>query len=187
MALGRESIVGAALAILDEFGMADLSMRRVADALGVKVGALYWHVANKQSLLAAVADRVLADVPAPDVASGPREALSGWATGCRRVLLEHRDSADLVATALASGLCTVDPVHALVPLLPGVGDEPRWGAQAVLHLVLGHVAQEQTARLMGELGVAARSFDEAAFTHGVEALVTGLLQVQDAAVVDAKE
>ena len=59
MALSREAIVDAGLAILDEYGLGDLSMRRVADALGVQAGALYYHVPNKQSLLAAIADEIL--------------------------------------------------------------------------------------------------------------------------------
>jgi hypothetical protein len=46
--------------ILDAYGLGDLSMRRLAERLGVKAGALYWHVANKQSLLAAVSDEILA-------------------------------------------------------------------------------------------------------------------------------
>ena len=51
MALTKRAVVEAAGAILDEFGLADLSMRRVADVLGVQPGALYYHVPNKQSLL----------------------------------------------------------------------------------------------------------------------------------------
>ncbi|WP_217585232.1 TetR family transcriptional regulator, partial [Microbacterium sp. GbtcB4] len=59
----RESVARAALALLDEVGLADLSMRRIAARLGVQPSALYWHVANKQELLADLADRVTATVP----------------------------------------------------------------------------------------------------------------------------
>ena len=65
MALSRAAIVDAGLGILDAYGLGDLSMRRVADALGVQAGALYYHVPNKQSLLAALSDEVLEDVPEP--------------------------------------------------------------------------------------------------------------------------
>ena len=58
MALSRAAITGAGLEILDIYGLGDLSMRRVADTLGVQAGALYYHVPNKQSLLAALADEV---------------------------------------------------------------------------------------------------------------------------------
>ena len=48
-----------AVATLDRYGFADLSMRRLAASLGVQPGALYWHFANKQTLLLAVAEVIL--------------------------------------------------------------------------------------------------------------------------------
>ena len=48
-------MVDAAVGILQDFGMGDLYMRRVAAVLGVQASALYWHVPDKQSLLARVA------------------------------------------------------------------------------------------------------------------------------------
>src|SRR5580704_7670017 len=61
MALSRTQIVEAAYAMLREHGLAGLSMRRLAQDLGVQAGALYYHVASKQDLLAAVAERILSD------------------------------------------------------------------------------------------------------------------------------
>ncbi|MEL4357104.1 MULTISPECIES: TetR family transcriptional regulator [unclassified Luteococcus] len=179
MSLARDEVIAAAVGILDEYGLADLSMRRLADALGVKAGALYWHVANKQTLLAAVADRVLAELPTPQPDAEPRAALVAWAHDLRRVLLGHRDSADLVATALASGLCERDPLTGIVVLLARreSGDTAAWGARALLHLVLGHVAEEQNIALFAQLGkLDAPTVDQdAAFAHAVGALVDGLL------------
>ena len=45
--------------MLDRYGLADLTMRRLATELGVQPSALYHHFPNKQALLAAVADEVL--------------------------------------------------------------------------------------------------------------------------------
>ena len=56
MSLTTHDIVAAGLEILDNYGLEDLSMRRLAQLLDVKASALYWHVANKQTLLAAMAD-----------------------------------------------------------------------------------------------------------------------------------
>ena len=50
MQLSRERITQAALELLSGYGLADVSMRRVASSLGVAPGALYWHIANKQEL-----------------------------------------------------------------------------------------------------------------------------------------
>lgn len=157
MALTREQVVDQAVEILDSYGMADLSMRRLGDALGVKAGALYWHVPNKQGLLAAIADRILSQVVEQEAPTAdPAAALLLWGSGLRRGLLAHRDSAELVATALASGLCENDPTLAPRRWLVQAGlDEQRagWAAQAVLHLVLGHVAEEQNVLVMKQLGL----------------------------------
>ena len=63
--LTRGRIVEAGLRILDAWGLGDLTMRRVADELGVKAGALYYHMPNKQSLLAEIADVILTPVAVP--------------------------------------------------------------------------------------------------------------------------
>ena len=73
MQLRRGDVLDGALAILDEFGLADLTMRRLATALGVQPGALYWHFPNKQTLLGALADKILEDVDAPTTVTGWNE------------------------------------------------------------------------------------------------------------------
>ena len=60
MQLHQRDVVDAATSLLDDYGIADLTMRRLARELNVTPGALYWHFANKQQLLGAVADRILA-------------------------------------------------------------------------------------------------------------------------------
>src|SRR5215208_2930307 len=71
--LGREEVVGAALGLLDEVGLDGLTTRRLAERLGVRVGALYWHVSSKQELLAAVADRIMEEFSAAPLAGGDGE------------------------------------------------------------------------------------------------------------------
>ena len=43
-------MITGALALLDEVGLDELTMRRLAQALGVRAGAIYWHFANRQDL-----------------------------------------------------------------------------------------------------------------------------------------
>ena len=88
--LTRGQIVEAGLRILDSWGLGDLSMRRIADELGVKAGALYYHMPNKQSLLAGIADVILTPVAVPD-ATGTGEWLRDWSHNLRGALLAHRD------------------------------------------------------------------------------------------------
>jgi AcrR family transcriptional regulator len=64
-ALSKERIVEAAIAILDAEGEAALTFRTLAARLSTGPGAIYWHVANKDDLLAAAADDVIARVTGP--------------------------------------------------------------------------------------------------------------------------
>src|SRR3954469_7069845 len=79
VALTRQKIEDAAMEILRSYGLADLSMRRLARDLGVQPGALYWHVKNKQELLGVRAGQFLAAVPEPDAGrpDAPEEQASG--------------------------------------------------------------------------------------------------------------
>lgn len=81
MQLRRGDVLDGAMAILDEFGLPDLTMRRLATALGVQPGALYWHFPNKQTLLGALADKILEDVDAPVTAPGWTRSSPNWPTG----------------------------------------------------------------------------------------------------------
>ena len=175
--LTRGRIVDAGLRILNSWGLGDLSMRRIADELGVKAGALYYHVPNKQSLLAGIADVILTPVAVPDVA-GTGEWLREWAHNLRDALLTHRDGAELVASTTALGMGTVDVAAAARAVLTERDcPEPAATAAAFLHFILGHVMAEQTRTQLVALRVL-DAFDEDAsradFSHGVEMLVRGI-------------
>ena len=105
MSLTKADVVRAGVEILDTYGLGDLSMRRLAEHLGVKAGALYWHVANKQSLLAAVSDEILAvdggPTSVPVAEADLAEGIDEWARCFRRTLLAHRDGAELVASTIS--------------------------------------------------------------------------------------
>ena len=92
--LGRDRVVGVALELLDEVGLPSLSMRRLADRLGVKAASVYWHVRDKEELLDLVFDRVIGEVevPEPDLLRW-REQVWEVARRMRRVTNSHRDVA----------------------------------------------------------------------------------------------
>jgi AcrR family transcriptional regulator len=81
-ALSRERIIAAAIEILDTGGEGALTVRALAAHLATGSGAIYWHVVDKNELLAAAADAVIARVMS-DVAGGakPREAIRALAIG----------------------------------------------------------------------------------------------------------
>lgn len=98
--LSRDRVVGEALRIVDEEGLAALSMRRLGAALGVEAMSLYHHVPNKAALLDAVVEAIMVEdvdhIAPPD---GPwTERLVWIASGYRRLLLRHPNAVALVAT-----------------------------------------------------------------------------------------
>lgn len=156
----KADVVDAALALLDRVGLPDLSMRRLADELGVQPSALYWHVENKQELLAAVSARILAPV-AEDVsfAANPPLGTAARVLGerLRNRLLAHRDGAEVVSSSLALGL-VASPVHlALAERYPAEGRAAAVLADAVTHFVVGYTFHEQQRTAADAFGVVART------------------------------
>jgi AcrR family transcriptional regulator len=81
-ALSKERIVEAAIEILDTDGESALTFRALASRLATGAGAIYWHVASKNDLLAAATDDVIARVTT-EVVSGaePLKAIRAIASG----------------------------------------------------------------------------------------------------------
>ncbi|MDT9591760.1 TetR/AcrR family transcriptional regulator C-terminal domain-containing protein [Nocardioides zeae] len=144
----RAEVVARAVEVLDRYGLADLSMRRLGAELGVQPSALYHHFATKQLLLAAVADEILARRPVEDLPDAWDDRVAAVCRATRDAMLARTDGADVVATAYAFGLGARAPYDALVAALrsaPGADEEVVGvGARTLLHFVLGHVADEQT-------------------------------------------
>ena len=87
-ALTVEAIVAAAIELLDEAGVAGLSMRRIADQLGTGAASLYAHVSGRDELLELVFDELVGQVPLPE--PDPkiwREQVRQMARDLRRVLI----------------------------------------------------------------------------------------------------
>ena len=93
--LNRETVVEAALDLLDETGVDGLSMRGVADRLGVKAASLYWHLRDKEQLLELVAAAVLDRVEVPATPTGWRDQLASTSEQLASVVRRHR-AADAV-------------------------------------------------------------------------------------------
>ena len=87
--LGLDQIVAAGVAVADEGGLDSLSMRRVADRLGVGAMSLYRHVQDKAELLDLMVDRVLAEVRYDDDGNGAT-AGTGWRSRLERVARANR-------------------------------------------------------------------------------------------------
>ncbi|MFI7150746.1 TetR/AcrR family transcriptional regulator [Nonomuraea sp. NPDC050022] len=100
----RAEIVAAAIELLDDEGLAGLSMRKLGAKLSAGATSLYWYVANKDELLELVYDEIWGEMMAPDPEEvGWRDAASVMAHSMRQVILRHRWSADLIGRLPALG------------------------------------------------------------------------------------
>jgi len=87
--LSRDKIAAAALAIADAEGFASVSMRRIAQELGVGTMSLYYYVKTKADLVAAMDDALMSEVLVPSPPGNWREALTVIAMRTRDALLRH--------------------------------------------------------------------------------------------------
>jgi AcrR family transcriptional regulator len=98
--LNRDAVVEAALVMLDEVGVDGLSMRALADRLGVKAASLYWHLRDKEQLLELVAEAVLDRVRVPISPAAWRPQLAAACDELAQSLREHRAAGTVVLTYL---------------------------------------------------------------------------------------
>jgi len=84
-----EQVVRAAIAIADATGLADLSMRRVAETVGVGTMSLYTYVPSKAELLELMVDRVIGDAEPTTETGSWRDGLDALARGAWEVYRRH--------------------------------------------------------------------------------------------------
>jgi len=149
MQLSREQVLAAALGLLDEAGLAQLTMRRLAAALGVQNGATYWHFRSKQDLLETMADTLLAGLTAGlDTESPWTERITELARRLRRALLSCRDGARLFSAAFSPLPNALAYGEAVIAALGESGLSSRdaaWAADTLTYYVVGHTIEEQLA------------------------------------------
>ena len=120
--LTRERVVAEALAVIAHNGVQALTMRRLADRLGVVPGALYRHVRNKQQLQDLVLDNVLAEVDLHlDPAMDWTDQLTVLAGRLRQVLEDHPGVAGILKTRDPLGPHSLALAEALLGPLRAAG------------------------------------------------------------------
>ncbi|GAA4993822.1 TetR/AcrR family transcriptional regulator C-terminal domain-containing protein [Kitasatospora paranensis] len=147
--LSRAAIARAALDVVDETGADGLTMRALADRLGVKAASLYNHVASKDELLDALAELVNAEIDLgplddPDWRAG----LTGYLRGYRGVFLRHPHTIALLARRRVEADRQLLTYDALLAALGRAGLTPADAAEAAAaldYLVLGSALETFTA------------------------------------------
>lgn len=147
--LNREQVLDATLAVAEEAGLDAVSMRRVATRLGVTPMALYRHVGDKQSLLDALVERLLDDLPLPDPSLGWAERLAGLAGHLRAAARRRPDVFGLLLRRPAATRAALQRRDAVYDALRDAGvPEPLVGRTERLldTFILGFAASEAAGR-----------------------------------------
>src|SRR5690242_2113838 len=115
--LTRQQVVAAAIELADRDGIESISMRRLAQELGVEAMSLYTHVRNKDDLLDGMVDAVIGEVPLDADGAGWKSSLRQLALGARTVMLRHTWAPRTVETRTAPGPAALGYVNTVVGIL----------------------------------------------------------------------
>lgn len=181
--LGRDQLVRAAFELLDQVGLDGLTMRGLADQLGVTAASLYWHVRRKEELLELMHEAISAEVPEPDPSRPWRDQLEELAWGWRRALLGHRDGARLTMGRVVFGPATLRRMETVLTLLRlgGLSAQDVADAGFVLsNFVPGFVAEEQAAVDPAGRGAGATpaGAERVAFAASLSGVGRGILEMK---------
>lgn len=119
--LNREKVLHTAVQFADEHGLAALSMRKLAQTLGVEAMSLYNHVTNKDDLLDGIADLVVAEMGVPEIGGDWKAAMRARAIAAHEALLRHPWANGLIGTRLNVGPAMLRYVDATVGCLRAAG------------------------------------------------------------------
>ena len=87
--LNRERVLSAAIALADASGIESLSMRKLAERLGVEAMSLYNHIANKNDLLEGIVEAAAGEIVTPADDVDWKKAIHEVAISAHETLLRH--------------------------------------------------------------------------------------------------
>ena len=90
--LSKDRVLRAAITVADEGGIESLTMRKLAEALGVEAMSLYHHVTNKEAVLDGVFDTIIGEIE--DAMGGFDQPFDGadWRAETRSMILTARET-----------------------------------------------------------------------------------------------
>jgi AcrR family transcriptional regulator len=144
--LNRERVLSAAIALADDHGIEALTMRKLAEAVGVEAMSLYNHVANKGDLLDGMIDSVFSEIELPSGEDSWKAAMRQRAISVRTVLSRHRWAIGLMESRITPGPATLRHHDAVIGCLRGAGFSVELAAHAYSVLdsyIYGFALQER--------------------------------------------
>ena len=119
--LSRKRILDAAINLADESDIASLSMRKLAQNLGVQAMSLYNHVSDKEDVLDGIVDIVVGEIELPAINENWQTAMRQRATSARTILLRHPWAAMLIMSRVNVGPAMLTYVNATIGCLYEAG------------------------------------------------------------------
>ncbi|MFD4597176.1 TetR/AcrR family transcriptional regulator C-terminal domain-containing protein [Streptomyces sp. NPDC058464] len=118
--LSRPRVLDAAVALADDGGVDALSMRRIAQALGVVPMALYKHVANKNELLDGMIDVLVGEIDPPTPGIAWKEAVRRRVLSARRMLLRHPWAPEVIESRMKARTTPTPALLAYLDSMVGI-------------------------------------------------------------------
>jgi TetR/AcrR family tetracycline transcriptional repressor len=129
-----DRIADAALRLIDAHGTEGLTVRALAQELGVGTMTLYWYVQNKDEVLDLIGDRVLAEVPAPSMELDWRDSVRQGAADVRAAFLRHARAVSIVIERGAIGPSSLRLLESTLAVLRAAGFGDRDAVDAYVTL-----------------------------------------------------
>lgn len=136
--LTRDRVLRGAMAVADSAGLAGLTMRSLAQELGVKPMAVYHHVANKDEILDGIVDVVFGEIYVPSTQGEWRSELRRRGLSARSVLRRHPWATPLMESRPNAGPATLRHHDAVIGTLRAGGFSIALAAHAYA-LLDGHL------------------------------------------------
>ena len=178
-ALSRVKIVNAGIGMIDRDGADAITMRRLAQDLGVTPMALYNHFANKKELLRAIADHVIDGAEFDGGQTNWQDQLRHCFRTLRSLCLQHPGLPGMLEIEGAAPASVSHPMDVAIPALRAAGLDELDSARAYFAL-LGYTLSQATYQARGpypslHASLPTEEWDyDASFEYGLALIITGI-------------
>ena len=136
--LSEERVLEAAVVLADEGGIDALTMRKLADRLGVKAMSLYNHVANKDEILDGIVEVIAGETELPPDGTEWKAAIRQSAVSTRDMFVRHPWASGLWMSRQGGGTARLQRSEWLLRTLREAGLSPQLTYHAY-HIVESHI------------------------------------------------
>jgi AcrR family transcriptional regulator len=175
--LNRERVLRGAIAVADAGGIGSLTIRSLAQHLGVKPMSLYYYVSGKDEILDGIVDLVFSEIELPALGGEWRSEIVRRANSARRALRRHSWAIGLMESRKNPGPATLRHHDAVIGTLRRAGFSVEMTAHAYALLdsyIYGFALQEASLPFQGPESATAvaepmmKQFPIDAYPHLVE-------------------